>query len=398
MSGEAECFSCQISSTSANVPNADKPKDNRQRARVHALRLFQRENDRADEHHEQQEARRVERRPPPTAGLRLQAHHHEHGGEPERDVHPKDRAPAEGLRKIAAGDRPERRRGDRYAGEIALIAAALARRNGLADQRLRERHQSTAAESLQHARRGEELDVRRERAQHRSEHEQEERGEHHRLAAEGVAEAAVNRRCDRVGDQIRNHYPGDTLDLAEVGRHRRQRGGDDRLIGYRHEHRQHDRGKHRPEQRARRRLCRLRSRFGGCGGRFGFDAGDVFFHSIGRVRNRVLAAAVLPFCRARPLLRTYTSFRARTALPAHASRHKNAGRPGEGGRFINERSASRFSRGNQPAPAHAPRLRSSVAPAIAAQLPSDLHTEASATRCAHPEIRARRDARPTCLC
>ena len=261
-------------------PQCRQPKYRRQGARVEPLRFFQRQNDRADEQHEEDKPERVERRAPPVAGTGLQAHHHKDGGKTERHVDPKDRAPAQGLRQISAGDRPEGAGRDRDAGEVALIASALARRNSLADQRLRQRHQSAAAKSLQHAGRGQHFDIRRQRAQHRSEHEHGERGQHHRLAAEGVAEPAVNRRRDGVGDQIRHHHPGDALDLAEIRRHRGERGRDDGLVGHRHEHRQHDRGKNPPEQRVRRRFRGLRRRRGGGGGRFGFGAGEVFVHSI----------------------------------------------------------------------------------------------------------------------
>jgi hypothetical protein len=52
---------------------------------------------------------------------------------------------------IAAGDRPESVGAYRYSGEIALIAAALARGDRFADQRLRQRHQPAATEALHYA-------------------------------------------------------------------------------------------------------------------------------------------------------------------------------------------------------------------------------------------------------
>ncbi len=132
------------------------------------------------------------------------------------------------------------------------MAAALARRNRFADQRLRQGHQAAAAESLQHAERGQPFDIRRQRAQHRADHEDRQRHDHHEAAAESVAETTVDRGCDRIGDQIGHHDPGRALDLAEARYDRRQRGGDDGLIGHRHEHRQHDRGEDAEKQRARR--------------------------------------------------------------------------------------------------------------------------------------------------
>ena len=146
-----------------------------------------------------------------------------------------------------------------------MIAAALARRNGFADQRLRQRHQPAATESLQHARRGQPVDGRRQGAEHGAGHENHERHEHHAPAAERIAEAPVDRSGDGVGDQIGHHHPGHPLDTAEARGDGRQRGGDDGLIRHRHKHRQHDRRKDRPEQRSGRgRRARL-----GCG----LDAG-----------------------------------------------------------------------------------------------------------------------------
>src|SRR6266404_915860 len=45
-----------------------------------------------------------------------------------------------------------------------------------------------------------------------------------------------------------------------------------------------------------------------------------------------------------------------------------------------------------------PRPRFSVAPEVATRLPLGLRTEGSATPCAHREIQAHHDARPTSLC
>ena len=74
--------------------------------------------------------------------------------------------------------------------------------------------------------------------------------EHHAPAAERVAEAAIDRGGDGVGDQVGDHDPGDALDVAQRAADRRQRGGDDRLVHRRHEHRQHDRGEDGQEQRS----------------------------------------------------------------------------------------------------------------------------------------------------
>jgi hypothetical protein len=151
--------------------------------------------------------------------------------------------PAERLREVTAGDRAERVGADRDAGEVALIAAALARRKHLPDQGLRQRHQAAAAKALQHPRHRQPFDAARERAQKRADHEQRQRREHHAAAAKGVAQAAIDRGGDGVGDQVGHHDPRHPLDFAEARSDRRQRRRHDGLVGDRQKHRQHDRGK-----------------------------------------------------------------------------------------------------------------------------------------------------------
>jgi len=54
---------------------------------------------------------------------------------------------------------------------------------GSPDQRLRQRHQTAAAKALQYPRCGQQLDVPRDGAENRADHEDRERSEHHRAAA-----------------------------------------------------------------------------------------------------------------------------------------------------------------------------------------------------------------------
>ena len=191
-----------------------QPERHGQGFRIHALHLLERQDDGADEQDEQHQARRIEGGAAPVAGARVKPQHQKEGDQPERQVDEEDRLPAERLGEIAAGHRAKRAGRDRNAGEITLIFAALARRDGLADQRLRQRHQAAAAETLQHAGGGEEFDIGRERAEHRAEHEDRERKDHHPAPAERVAEPAVDRGRDGIGDQVRHHHPGRALDLA----------------------------------------------------------------------------------------------------------------------------------------------------------------------------------------
>jgi hypothetical protein len=165
-----------------------------------------------------------------------------------------------------------------------LIAPALARRDSFADQRLRQRHQAAAAETLQHPCRRQEFDARSQCAEDRPDDEQRERSKHHTAAAEGIAETAIDRRGDGVGDEIGHHHPRHALNLAKVGGNGRKRRGNNRLVGDRQEHRQHDRRKNGQKQRAGgfrlagvcRSLCRRRG-FGA-----GTISGSIFIHRMCR--------------------------------------------------------------------------------------------------------------------
>ena len=115
-----------------------------------------------DEQREQQQPERVG----PSSSARPATRFSQPAGErrramqPDRHVDQEDRLPAEMLGEIAAGDRAEGVGAHRDRGEIALVARALARRDRLADQRLRQRHQPAAAEALQHAGERQQLDRR----------------------------------------------------------------------------------------------------------------------------------------------------------------------------------------------------------------------------------------------
>ena len=149
---------------------------------------------------------------------------------------------------------PKVRRGHEHRRHVALVAGALARRDHLADQRLRQRHQPAAAEPLQHARGGDRDDGGGEAAEHGSGDEHAECHQHHPLAPERVAEPAIDRRRDRGRDQVGHDDPGDPLDLAEAPGHRRQGGRDDGAVERRQEHRQHDRREDAEEHGAARGL------------------------------------------------------------------------------------------------------------------------------------------------
>jgi hypothetical protein len=91
------------------------------------------------------------------------------------------------------------------------------------------------------------------RAQRRGRREQGECGEQHAPASEAIAQVPIQRRSDGRGNEVGDHDPGEIGEAAERLSDRGQRGGEDRLIDRRHEHRDHYAAEHRAERSARRR-------------------------------------------------------------------------------------------------------------------------------------------------
>ena len=125
----------------------------------------------------------------------------------KRQVDGEHRAPAEMLGQVGAHDRAGRAGQREQHGEVARETAALTRRHVLADHRLRERHQPTAAQALQRARRDQCKQGRRQRAGQRRHREDRQREEQHPLPAEAVAQVSVQWRGDRGCQQVSDDDP-----------------------------------------------------------------------------------------------------------------------------------------------------------------------------------------------
>ncbi|MHC2463792.1 hypothetical protein ACVIHD_002804 [Bradyrhizobium embrapense] len=95
------------------------------------------------------------------------------------------------------------------------------------------------AEALQAAGNDQRGHARGDRAQHRADHEQAERGNDHDAAAIDVAQRAEHRRHCGRGEQIGRDHPGQVGDIVKLAPDRRQRGRDDGLVERGQEHRQH---------------------------------------------------------------------------------------------------------------------------------------------------------------
>jgi hypothetical protein len=136
---------------------------------------------------------------------------------------------------IASATRPadqgaEHGRQPEDAAKNALVAAALARREEIADRRHRGHDQAAAAEPLQGAKDDQHDHRAAEPAQRRARQEDEDRRLQHDLAPEQIAQLAVKRCDDRRRQQVRGDDPRQVGQLAELADDCRQRGRDDRLV------------------------------------------------------------------------------------------------------------------------------------------------------------------------
>ena len=188
---------------------------------------------------------RARRRP-----LRRNAQREHRGDHAQRQVDEEYRAPAQILGQQGTEQRAERARGRKHGREVALELCALARRHVLADQRLRQRHQAAAAQALHGARNDQRQQRRGEGAGERCDGKDGQGGEQGRTPSEAVADAAVERCCDRRRQEIGDDDPGQIGESTERCDDCGQRARQDRLVDRGEKHREHDAGKHAPERRA----------------------------------------------------------------------------------------------------------------------------------------------------
>ncbi|GJE03234.1 hypothetical protein GMJLKIPL_5185 [Methylobacterium isbiliense] len=163
-----------------------------------------------------------------------QGHHADRGVDQEAPV------PGIGVGEPAAEGRPDHRRdhdGDPVEREGL---AALLRREGIRQDRLRERGH-TAAEPLQHPEEQQRFEAPGEAAQHRRDGEERDRRHEERLAPVALGEEARRGQHDRVGDEVARHHPGRLVRPdRESARDVAQRHVGDRGVEHLHEGRERD--------------------------------------------------------------------------------------------------------------------------------------------------------------
>jgi hypothetical protein len=154
---------------------------------------------------------------------------------PEREVDVEDPAPGEVVDEEAAEQRTGDDRDSEHRSEQALVAAAVARCDEVANDGHRHHDQAPAAEAL-HGAEGDQLrHALRHSAESRADEEDHERDLQHAFAPVEIAELAVQRPDYRRGEQVGGHDPGQVLQSSEVADDRRERRRHDRLVERRDE-------------------------------------------------------------------------------------------------------------------------------------------------------------------
>ena len=181
----------------------------------------------------------------------------------QRDVDEEDPAPGELVDEEAAEQRPDDAGDGEDGAEVALVLAAVDRRDDVADDDEGEGHEPAAAEALDRPGADQLPHLLGEAGQQRADQEDDDREHVDRPAAVDVADLPVERGRGGRGEQVGGHDPRDVGDAAEVADDGRQRGGDDGLVERgeqraRHEPAQHDHDLAVGERLGHRR-CSLRA-------------------------------------------------------------------------------------------------------------------------------------------
>jgi hypothetical protein len=151
-------------------------------------------------------------------------------GRADGQVDVEDPAPGKRVGDDAAEEGSGHAAGGEDGAEEALVFAAFARDDEVADGGLREGDESARAESLQRAKEDELEHGGGDAAEDRAEEEDGDGDIVEGLAAVDVAELAVERRADGGGDHEGGDHPGEMGEAAEIADDAGQGGGDDVLV------------------------------------------------------------------------------------------------------------------------------------------------------------------------
>src|SRR5207249_2821546 len=133
-----------------------------------------------------------------------------------RDVDVEDPPPGDRSHDDPAEERPRDARDAEHGAEEALVAAALARRYDVADDRLHQHDQAAGAEALNRAEGDQLRHTVRLATERRADEEEDDRALEHALAAVEVAELAVDRRHRGLREEECARHPREPIEAAEV--------------------------------------------------------------------------------------------------------------------------------------------------------------------------------------
>ena len=188
------------------------------------------EHDRAERTGEQRCSDVVDRGPGRGRRRGQRGADHRQRHQPDRQVDVEDPSPRHRLHDQPAQQRAADARDAEHRAEQSLVAPPFARRHDVADHRLNQDDEPARAQALH----GAEADQLGHRmcltAQRGPRQEHDDRALRHALAPVEIAQLAVDRSDDGLGEQERARDPGQAIQATEVRDDRRQRGGHDRLI------------------------------------------------------------------------------------------------------------------------------------------------------------------------
>ena len=156
---------------------------------------------------------------------------HERRQRADRHVDIEIPAPAPRVGDIAADGRTHDRRDHHADSPHRHRHRLLARRKGLHQDGLRQRHHRGAGRPLHQAEEHDLVERLRDAAQRRRHHEHRDRGDEVALAPEALGDPSGHRDHDAGGDQVARDDPRDLIDAGgEAALHMRQRDVDDRAV------------------------------------------------------------------------------------------------------------------------------------------------------------------------
>ena len=182
--------------------------------------------------HQQRRAEEVDLLPP--AGVRRQPPQrpaaHYPGQRAKRQVDPENPPPGNTIGERSAEHGPGNAGDAPHATHIYLVAAPLARRRHIGNRRLRDHHQTSAADALHRPPQRNLPEMPRRRAAQGGNREHEDCRLHQPPPPINIRKPPENRRRRRAGQQVCGDNPGDMRPAAQIARHARHRRHNNRLV------------------------------------------------------------------------------------------------------------------------------------------------------------------------